>query len=146
MTLSAEGTDPSKMSRPGPRRRWSEEEKRRIVAEAEAPGASMSVVARRHDLNANLLFTWRRQFREGERGAGAGSAAFVPAVIEPAESAETAEPAATAGEDGRAIEERSAARPPGLIEIVLASGHRVIVDKGVSAAALGRVIGALERR
>ena len=41
------------------RRLWSEEEKRRIVAETLQPGASVSVVARRHDVNANMLFTWR---------------------------------------------------------------------------------------
>ena len=37
------------------RRHWSAVEKRRIVAEADAPGASVSVVARRYDLNANML-------------------------------------------------------------------------------------------
>ena len=47
----------------GARRSWSAEEKRRIVEESLRPGASVSVVARRHDLNANLLFTWRRQAR-----------------------------------------------------------------------------------
>ena len=47
-----------------PRRRWSEAEKRWIVAESYQPGASVSVVARRHDLNTNQLFTWRRRFRE----------------------------------------------------------------------------------
>ena len=46
-----------------PRRRWSEAEKRRIVAESYEPGVSVSVVARRHDLNTNQLFTWRRHFR-----------------------------------------------------------------------------------
>ena len=43
------------------RRIWSAEEKQRIVSETLMPGASVSVVARRHDLNANLLFTWRRE-------------------------------------------------------------------------------------
>src|SRR4051795_3853590 len=44
----------------GARRSWSADEKRRIVEESFRPGASVAVVARRHDLNANLLFTWRR--------------------------------------------------------------------------------------
>jgi transposase-like protein len=43
------------------RRFWSAEEKRRIVAESFTPGASVSKVAQRYGLNANLLFTWRRQ-------------------------------------------------------------------------------------
>ena len=42
------------------RRRWSEAEKSRIVAESHEPGVSVSVVARRNDVNANLVFTWRR--------------------------------------------------------------------------------------
>jgi transposase-like protein len=70
------------------RRVWSTEEKRRIVAESAAPGASVSVVARRHDINANMLFTWRRAL--GARlGVGSDPAAFVPAVMtaeEPASS------------------------------------------------------------
>ncbi len=48
---------------PGRRRRsWSLDEKRRIVDESLEGGASLAEVARRHDLNANQLFTWRRQF------------------------------------------------------------------------------------
>ncbi len=42
------------------RRRWSEARKRRIVAESYEPGVSVSVVARRYDVNANQVFTWRR--------------------------------------------------------------------------------------
>ena len=53
------------------RRRWSEAEKRRIVAESYQPGVSVSVVARRNDVNANLVFNWRRRFRE----AGVSTAA-----------------------------------------------------------------------
>ena len=48
------------------RRSWSLEEKRRIVAETFAPGASVSVVVRRHDRNANMLFTWRRELATAE--------------------------------------------------------------------------------
>ena len=144
MTLSVSRADPSEASRPNARRRWSEEEKRRIVAEAEAPGASVSVVARRHDVNANLLFTWRRQFRREACSTAVGSAAFIPAVIAPDEGADAGEPAVTAREPGEAIKDES--RPPGLIEIILPGGRRVIVDKEVSAAALGRVIGVLERQ
>jgi transposase-like protein len=54
----------------GARRSWSADEKRRIVEESLRPGASVAVVARRHDLNANLLFTWRRQVRTAEPAAG----------------------------------------------------------------------------
>ncbi len=53
------------MDRAG-RRRWTAEEKRQIVEETRAPGSSVSLVARRHDLNANLLFKWKRQEEAGE--------------------------------------------------------------------------------
>ena len=122
---------------------WSEEEKRRIVAEAESAGASVSLVARRHDVNANQLFTWRRRLRRQE--SGAGLAAFIPAVIEADASVAAGGSAARPSEADAGIGEPSAGRPAGLIEIILAGGRRVIVDSAVSAAALGRVVGVLER-
>jgi transposase len=50
------------------RRRWSAEEKARIVSESLDPAVSVSAVAQRHGLNPNQLYGWRRQFRqEGAR-------------------------------------------------------------------------------
>ncbi len=46
------------------RRRWSADEKARIVAESLDPAISVSAVAERHGLNPNQLYGWRRQFRE----------------------------------------------------------------------------------
>ena len=60
------------------RRRWSEAQKRRIVAESREPGVSVSVVARRYNVNANQVFTWRRQYREPEGDAETGR--LVPIV------------------------------------------------------------------
>ena len=62
------------------RRRWSVEEKLRIVAETHEPGASVRAVAARHDVYPNLLRTWRRQVREG-RLAAAPPACFVPVRV-----------------------------------------------------------------
>ncbi len=45
----------------GRRQLWSIDRKRQIIAESFEPGASVAEVARRHGVNANLLFTWRRQ-------------------------------------------------------------------------------------
>jgi transposase len=47
------------------RRRWTAEEKREMVEEAEQLGMSISAVARKYDVHPNLLFTWRRLMREG---------------------------------------------------------------------------------
>ncbi len=49
----------------GDRRLWTKEEKRQIVEETLKPGGSVSVVARAHDVNANQVFQWRKQYREG---------------------------------------------------------------------------------
>jgi transposase len=51
------------MERKRPRRRWSKDEKRAIVEEAEFPDASVAEVALRHEINANLLFRWRQEYR-----------------------------------------------------------------------------------
>jgi transposase len=144
MTLSTEKARPSEGSRRG-RRRWTDDEKKRIVAESEAPGSSVSIVARRHDVNANMLFNWRREFRQQKAGADVDQAAFIPATIAPDEVG-AGQPAPTPREQRTSVEDGSARRLSGLLEIVLTSGSRVIVDRDVSAAALARVIGVLERR
>ena len=125
------------------RRWWSDEDKARIVAECDRPGASVSLVARRHDLNANLLFSWRRRFRE--RQCGIGEVSFVPAVIAAREPAAD-RPAAMPAEPQPVPASGASPRPSGRIEIVLGDSRRVIVDQDVSIAALARVIGVLERR
>ena len=109
------------------RRRWSEAEKRRIVAESYRPEVSVAVVARRNAVNANLVFKWRRQYR--------GRGGFVPVVVEANRLL------------AAAVDAGSGAAPaPGRIEIALADGSRVIVDREVDGAALARVLSVLGRR
>ena len=55
---------------PRARRRWPVAEKRRIVLESFEAGASVSVVARRHDVNANQVFAWRKLYWDGLLGGG----------------------------------------------------------------------------
>ena len=116
------------------RRRRSEEERRRIVAESFEPGASVSVVARRHDVNTNLLFTWRRRYGTEVQGSG-GSARFVPAVIANDAMAQAAAPA-----------QAVAVSIAGRMEIELPGGCRLIAGNDVDTAVLGRVIRALLHR
>src|SRR5437868_12840075 len=66
----------------GRRRRWSEAEKGRIVAESFAPGAVVSEVARGHDISPQHLFCWRKAARDGRLALPAAEAAmFVPVVL-----------------------------------------------------------------
>lgn len=108
---------------PERRRRWSWEEKARIVAESLAPDAVASVIARRYGLHRNQLYAWRKELHAA---AEAGAVpprlpGFVPVVV--TEEA----PAAVA--------------PP--IEIEL-SGARVRVSPGVDPALLACVLRALK--
>ncbi len=71
---------------PERRRRWTLEQKSVIVAEAFAPGAVTSWVARRHGVHPNQLYAWRREVREAMSG-GRDSPAFAPVVVAPAGAA-----------------------------------------------------------
>jgi transposase len=67
----------------GRRRRFSEDDKARIIEETLAPGAVISEVARRHGLSPQQLFTWRRQARRHAVDASPDPApAFVPAIMD----------------------------------------------------------------
>src|ERR1700730_1479393 len=58
------------------RRSWSDEEKQRIVAEAALPGASVADIARRHGVNANLVFNWRKTARGALSAAAPNASAM----------------------------------------------------------------------
>jgi transposase len=113
----------------GRRRRWSDDEKLRIVLESLQGPRQASSTARRHGISPSLLFTWRRAFGAERVGASGPLPGFVPAVIIPEERK------ASAGAPAR-----------GRMVIVLASGRQLIVDAEVDATALARVLDVLERR
>jgi len=122
------------------RRSWPLAEKQRIVAETLVAGASVSVVARRHDVNANQVFKWRRELAAGDRAAlPAPSCEFVPLGV----FAEV-EGKARAVAQGDARPDAPAARS-GLMDIELRAGVCVRVDASVDERALGRVLRALRQ-
>ncbi|MFP3615474.1 transposase, partial [Paraburkholderia sp. SIMBA_050] len=47
-------------------RTYAQEFKQQVIRETLEPGMSVSIVARRHDINANVVFGWRKQYREGK--------------------------------------------------------------------------------
>ena len=140
------------------RRSWAEEEKRRIVEETLLPGASVATVAQRHAINANLLFSWRRQTNLGGGAnklvTGASEpepAEFVPiGVFDRAADEGPAMVTVPAADPPRAARSRPVGRAPklderpGVIEIDLADGARVRVDAFVNERALRRVLRALK--
>ena len=109
----------------GRRRRWSEEEKLRIVEESYSAPRQASVTARRHGISNQLLFSWRKARREGRLGEG-GICGFVPARIVPEHQEKGSEPAG------------------GRMEVVSANGRRVIVAPDVDVGALLRIVRGLE--
>jgi transposase len=116
------------------RRRWSRDDKMRIIEETLAPGAVVTEIARRHGIATSLVFTWRRRARLATV-ASAGPR-LVPVQVATAASAQSIEaPAAIPARKRR-----------GVIEIELGDGKRVSVDENVDADALGRVLDVLSRR
>src|ERR1700693_4231003 len=65
----------------GRRREWPVALKRQMVAETLEPGASVSIVARRHDVNTNQLFKWRREFLPKAPPAVVDASTMVPVEI-----------------------------------------------------------------
>jgi transposase len=122
------------------RRRWSPDEKTRLVEETLVPGARISEVARRNGISASLLFTWRRQARAVEAPAAVVPRFAAVQIAGPDPVAEPAKPPSD-GHPRPAAPSRS-----GLIEISLGGGKRVRVDASFDAAALARVLDVLERR
>jgi len=106
---------------------WPEALKREIVAASLAPGASASVVARQYDVNANLVFTWRK--RVGEASQVSPAPKLVPVMVVP--DPPVATPLAISAD---------------IIEIDLPRGYRLRVGRGVKGTALRLVLDALERR
>jgi transposase len=119
----------------GRRRRWSEEEKARIVLESMSEPRLVAATARRYGLSRSLLVTWRRTFAANRPQSGVG---FVRAVVAEDGPVRSAALSSQGGATSHATERR--------IEIELMGGRRIIVDASVDVDALGRIVEVLDRR
>ena len=117
------------------RRHWRLEEKLRIVAEVEQPGACFADVARRHDVSRGLLWNWRRQVR---RGALVSEAAPMFTPVQITADPPLALPAPSPSKTANAAEDTR-------IEITLPDGTCIRVGADVGLATLRRVIAAVRR-
>ncbi|MCK1540943.1 transposase [Bradyrhizobium sp. 179] len=122
----------------GARRRWTLEEKQRIVSESYGGSRLVSVTARRNGLSTSQLFTWRRLAREGKLSRDAAPV-LVPVEITPA-----AAPISSGVPQPVSSPPAHRARA-GIIEIEL-GGCRVRVDRDVDVEALQRVLEILRQR
>ena len=110
------------------RRKWSVEEKLRIVAESELPGVAPVDVAHRYDISTGLLYTWKRM-AEGRPARSGEPVALVPVHVAEPQSALRGRPP-------------RAAR----LEIGLPGGIKLKVDSGVDPETLAAIVGVLQRR
>ena len=125
------------------RRRWRLEEKLRIVAEVERPGACFAEVARRHEVSRSLLWSWRRQVR---RGALAAEPMPMPMFMPVRIVADPPPPArALITSPGAPLSESAAVVEASRIEIALPDGTRIRVGEDIGLVALRRVMAAVRR-
>ena len=129
------------MARVERRRKWTAEEKVALLAEVEAAGGKVAVVARRHQVSESLLYNWRSAWKAA---AGllrtAEPTEFVPLGVIGRED-DDRPPLLAAPADARSPER---SRRTGMIEVELPSGARVRVDAFVSEKALRRVLRAMK--
>lgn len=112
------------------RRRYSDEDKARLVAEAALPGQGVHAVARRHGVCSSLLYRWRRD-GVGAQWPGAPTQRLIPVQVA-AEQREV--PASPRSET---------VRIDCLVEISLPNGCSVRVDQQIDGKALRRILAAL---
>jgi transposase len=118
------------------RRRYDTAFKRALVEQTQLPGASVARIAREHGINANQLFTWRRQFFSAEQDTPVPSspaqlpASLVPVTVVADQPVPGARAATATGE--------------GQIEIRLAAGE-IRIHGAVDAATLQVVLSSLRR-
>jgi len=123
------------------RKRWSVEEKRRIVELTLVPGASVARVAQAEGVNANQVFLWRRAYRNGELRFNGGPAALLPVVI----GSDAASVPEIGSEAETAPVAAGAVQPSGAIHIELPGRAMISVERGADRALLRTILESLQR-
>ena len=137
------------MARVERRRKWTAEEKAALLAEVEAEGGKVAVVARRHRVSESLLYNWRSAWRTAAGLTRAPEPVeFVPLGVfgradDEGPAMLTAPLDVPAPERSRSTGMTMAERV-GIIEIALPNGARVRVDAFVNEKALRRVLRAVK--
>lgn len=127
------------------------EDKRRIVEEALAPGASVAAIARKHGVNANLLFGWRRLYKQGLLEQCREPATLLPVKVTTptltpgAAALTTTEPRATPRRSSRRSR-RAPAAAEGYVEVAVGDDVVVRIHGRIDPQALAAVMTALRTR
>ena len=139
--------DTSEQALVGSRRRMrSVAEKRRIVEETMVRGASVAAVARKHDLNANLLFGWRRLYKQGVLEACREPAKLLPVEVTTPTIVATHNPVAEVSKSRSRRVAADVAASESHVEIEWPDGIRVRVHGRVDADVLGAILAAMAKR
>jgi transposase len=123
------------------RRKWKPEEKAALLAEVDAEGGRVSVVARRHGISGSLIYNWRSIRRAAASLRALDAIKFVPVGV--VGSAGDEAPALLPAPDQAAPPGEGRRERGGLIEIELPNGIRVRVDAFVDLEPLSRMLRAI---
>lgn len=115
------------------RRRWSREDKERLVAACLEPGAVLSEIARAAGIHVSQLFRWRKELCRIEEPSLQVANILVPVIV--SEAAPAAQPAAL-----EAPAPSQSRRKRSDVTIELGRGRRVRVDSDIDTEALGRIL------
>lgn len=111
----------------GRRRRWTEDEKARIVAESHLDGVTLAEVARRHEISRSMLYDWRYRHRVGMLGAPAPFMRLVPT-----------------DDDGRFDDARPSVPVQSLVMTIdLQDRYRITIPAGFDMEAAARLLNGL---
>ena len=132
LAIDPDSDEPANKGPTRKRRSYSNAFKRQIVEETLADRDSVSVVARRHDVNANQLFRWRKQYHDGLLADEPAAQALIPVAVQELPISESA----TKKSDEKV-------RDAGRLEVILTGGHQLVVTATFCQSTLRTALMAL---